>query len=140
MTTFILKKYNEKNDQQDQPTEQQLSEDAKREELSITVVGSISEIVAKALQKALAKDVDIREQPDDDETPTKAISTEDINNAPLDTFNSIKQNDVVFIHNDHGFKTTQEEWFLTNIGNKTANVFYTLESFISHIKRELKLP
>lgn len=140
MTTFILKKYEENPEQKAGPTEEQKNEAAKQEALSITVVGSISEIVAKALQKALAKEVDIQEQPDMAPTQTKAISTEDINNAPLDTFRSINPDDTVFIHSEHGFSTAEEEWFLTNLGNKTKNVFYTVESFITHIKKQLNLP
>lgn len=139
MTTFTLKKY-EENKEQDQQTQQAaLNADQQKEELTVSVVGSISEIVAKALHKALAHDVEIQEQPEGEAGNTKAISTEDINSAPLDTFNSINKDDAVFIHSENGFKTKEEEWFLTNIGNKTENVFYTLESFIQYIKRTLKV-
>jgi len=138
MTTFVLKKYEEKKDLENksQPTENK-SEKAP-EHLMITVTGSISEIVANALNKVLGKDVDIQEQDKDTESNIKAISTENINNAPLETFNSIQKDDVVFIYNN-GFKTQKEEWFLTNIGNKTENVFYTLESFIRYIQKRLNL-
>lgn len=139
MTTFILKKYAENKDEQNAEAKQQAEQAAKDDQMSITVVGSISEIVAKALYKALDNKVEVTEQPDDQAGQTKAISTEDINSAPLETFNSINKDDAVFIHSANGFKTSQEEWFLTNIGNKTSNVFYTVESFISYIKRKLNL-
>lgn len=141
MTTFVLKKYETTDPEQTSQQAPAMNEDTQKEELTVSVVGSISEIVANALYKALAHKVHIHETPDTnlgETNDTKAISTEDINSAPLDTFNSIKKDDVVFIHNK-GFKTAQEEWFLTNIPNKTANVFYTVESFINHIKLKLNL-
>lgn len=140
MTTFTLKKYEEQKDPQSGDVAKDINETTQREQMTVTVVGSISEIVAKALHKALAHDVEIQEQPDGDESKVKAISTEDINSAPLDTFNSIGKDDALFIHNTDGFKTKEEEWFLTNIGNKTDNVFYTVESFIKYIKRTLNVP
>lgn len=138
MATFILKKYDENASQQDTDQTKQINEETQKEQLTVSVVGSISEIVAKALYKALANKAEVVEKPDDEASSTKAISSEDINSAPLETFNSIQQNDAVFIHNN-GFKTKEEEWFLTNIGNKTENVFYTVESFISYIKKKLNL-
>lgn len=135
MTTFVLKKYAEKEE-----TNENLEskEEKDSEEMTITVVGSVSEIVAKALNKVLDKQLEIKQQEDNASSDVKAISTEDINTNPVDTFNSIKPNDVVFIHNN-GFKTKEEEWFLTNIGNKTQNVFYTVESFIKFIQKKLNL-
>lgn len=139
MATFILKKYEENKDEQNNDSAKQAQAKVEDERMTVTVVGSISEIVAKALYKALANKVNIEEQPDDAASDTKAISTEDINSAPLDTFNSINPNDAVFIHSEHGFKTREEEWFLTNIGNKTENVFYTVESFIKYIQQKLNV-
>ncbi len=58
MTTFVLKKYNqEKNINEPNPTEEKKEEAP--DELTITVTGTISEIVANALNKAFASKVDI---------------------------------------------------------------------------------
>ena len=139
MTTFVLKKYDEKNDTPDTTAQQTLSENKQKDEMTVTVVGSISEIVAKALYKALSNKASVEELPDDGAASVKAVSTEDINSAPLEVFNSIQKDDALFIHSANGFKTREEEWFLTNIGNKTNNVFYTVESFITYIKRTLNV-
>jgi len=138
MATFILKKYEEKKDTESNNEQQAQQQEEQPEHLTVTVVGSISEIVAKALHKTLSNQVEIQQQDDANSSDVKAISTEDINSAPLETFNSIQKDDAVFIHNN-GFKTPEEEWFLTNIGNKTENVFYTLESFIRFIQKKLNL-
>ncbi len=135
MTTFVLKKYQEKtnstnNDSSDNTQESKTEELS--EDLTIKIEGSVSEIVAQALYKAMKNQVEITEIADNEETDVKAITTEAINNNPIDVFKSIKQNDVVFISN-HGFTTAKEEWFLTNIANKTSSVFYTVESFIRYI-------
>lgn len=138
MATFVLKKYEEK---KDTSTNEENKEDSieNKKEITVTISGSISEIVANALNKVLANQASIAEiqESEDQVNPTvKTISTEDINSNPLETFNLIKKDDVVFIQNK-GFTTSQEEWFLTNIPNKTSNVFYTLESFIKFIVNKL---
>ena len=134
MATFVLKKY-DKEVVDEKPTETKPESEAKKE-LVITVTGSVAEIVANALNKALSNDVEVIEQEDPALSNTKAVSTEDINRDPIDTFKSIRDNDTVFIHNK-GFTTAKEEWFLTNLPNKHSNVFYTVESFIAHIKTQL---
>lgn len=141
MTTFTLKKYEETKPEENTEQTQEQKEENKKEQLSLTVnvVGSISEIVAKALNKALSKKVNVIEQTDGPDTNVKAISTEDINSNPADTFNSINKDDVVFIHAGGPFKTKEEEWFLSNIANKTDNVFLSLEKFINHIKLKLEI-
>ena len=142
MTTFVLKKYEETSTSPNNDSEQN-NTNIEKEEVTIKVEGSISEIVAKALQSVLANKVVMKELADDNKETTsdeksivKAVSTEEINLHPLDTFNSINKNDIVFIQNK-GFKTSQEEWFLTNISNKTDNVFYSVESLISYISKKL---
>ena len=143
MPTFILKKYNNsEQDQVNQETPKEVKEEEKEEDkkLSITVSGSISGIVANALYKVLENtNVHIEEVEEvKEDSSTKAISAEDINISPVNTFNSINKDDVVFIHSK-GFTTAAEEWFLTNIPNKTNKVFYTIESFIKFVKTEFKL-
>lgn len=137
MTTFVLKKYEDKKEE-DASTNIENKEENKESEVVIKVYGSVAEIVANALNKVLENKVEVKEIAEDQESDTvvKAITTEDINSKPLDTFNSINKNDIVFISNN-GFKTAQEEWFLTNIENKTSNVFYSVESLIKFVTRKL---
>lgn len=150
MATFVLKKYSDK---QEEPTstpegtpEQQKQtevEKAKEESLRIDVTGSISGIIAQALQKTLTNksiDIDIVEGENEEEgrAVIKAISTEDINNNPVETLRSVKEGDVVFISTE-GFKTPTEDWFLYNLGNKTDKVFYTVEAFMGYIQRQIAL-
>lgn len=143
MPTFLLKKYDKtQSEEVNQETVEAPKTEKKEdpEELTITVSGTISQIVAMALQKALVQsDVEVTEVPtDDNQAEVKAISTENINDEPVDTLRSIQENDFVFIHTN-GFTTAQEAWFLTNIENKTKNVVYTIESFINHVKKHFKL-
>lgn len=147
MPTFLLKKYNQAPNEHigqeaPQQTDQQKEEDKEKipESMTITVSGSISQIVATALNKVL-ENTEVRlEQTDSDDqnANVKAISTENINEEPVDTLRNIHDNDFVFIHTK-GFNTAQEEWFLTNVANKTNKVVYTLESFINHVKAHFKL-
>lgn len=138
MTTFILKKYDDNKtdiDKENQETE----ENKKEEQITITVLGTISEIVTNALNKAL-KNTNIQmqevENTDNQKSDVKIVSTEDINSDPITAFKFIKDNDVIFIDNK-GFNTDKEDWYLLNINNKTNNVFYTVESFIKYINSKL---
>lgn len=147
MPTFLLKKYNQAPNEHvgqeaPQQTDQQKEEDKEKipESMTITVSGSISQIVATALNKVLENtNVNVEQtETEDQSADVKAISTENINEEPVDTLRSIQDNDFVFIHTN-GFTTAKEDWFLTNISNKTKNVVYTIESFIDHIKKHFKL-
>lgn len=150
MTTFTLKKYEE-------PTQAEITHSdlgapnesltgtttetpkviEEQKEIKINVSDSISAIVAKALNKIFANKIEIMES---EESPsvTKVISAEEIKLHPIETFKSVNKGDRVFIHND-GFKTAQEEWFLTNIPNKSSQVFYTINSFAKFITEEFNL-
>lgn len=141
MTTFTLKKYEEvkPDDNSEQQVEQKEVANKEPLSLNVSVVGSISEIVAKALNEALANKVKVVEQTDGPDTTVKAISTEDINSDPANTFKNINKDDAVFIHSPGPFKTKEEEWFLTNIHNKTDNVFFSIEKFINYIKLKLEI-
>ena len=144
MPTFLLKKYdsapteNVNQENPEQPSEKK--EEQIPETMTITVSGSISQIVATALNKVLENtDVQVEQTDSEDQNAdVKAISTENINEEPVDTLRNIHDNDFVFIHTQ-GFTTAQEEWFLTNMANKTNKVVYTLESFINHVKAHFKL-
>lgn len=144
MTTFVLKKYEEQplspnTAEVDKPQPPQAGTAAPAKEINILVQGSIAEIVGAALRKALGRDVEITEVTDSSDASVKALSTEAINTDPLATFRSIQANDAVFIQN-HGFTTREEEWFLTNLPNKTSNVFYTVESFVRYVCAQLEVP
>ena len=152
MTTFILKKYNpEITDKTPEKKPEEISKadssavpntvetgTANSTEVTVTITGTISEIVANALYKALPRNVAITETEEATDASLKAISTEEINAHPLEALNAVNNNDVVFISNT-GFNTTKEEWFLTNVANKTNKVIYTVEGLIGYVKRELKL-
>lgn len=147
MATFSITKYEET------PQEKKITETVSTTpEANIDVVGSISEIVAKALNNTLAfRDkndvvVNVRngsssvtdnrnkpsEEKDDDKTTTvTAITTEDINNNPIDTFKSIPKNSIVYIQNE-GFTTAKEEWFLSNV-TPTHEVFFSKKSLINRL-------
>lgn len=144
MPTFLLKKYDttqsEQVNQENPETPKKEEETKEAEEMTITVTGAISQIVATALQKVLENTqvhmTEVENEPQ--EADVKAISAENINEEPVDTLRSIHDNDFVFIHTN-GFTTAQEAWFLTNIENKTKNVVYTIESFVNHVKAHFKL-
>ncbi|EKD89552.1 MAG: hypothetical protein ACD_33C00045G0019 [uncultured bacterium] len=141
MTTFVLNKYEPKKEEKttDQNTENETTEvETEKEEAYIMATGTISEIVYKALHKTFANVTELEENDNSKTSNYKAVSTEDINNNPIETFNSIKENDVVLIHTNKAFSTSKEEWFLSNIGNKTKNVFYTVESFVKYLESNIK--
>ena len=141
MAVFVLKKYAvpEEGEKEEESVAAGPTDEEKKEEesFSIHVTGSISEIIAKALQKTLAnKEVEVseleEEHVDEADVAAKAISTEDIRDEPVKTLRSISDNDVVFISSE-GFNTKTDEWFLLNLNNKTKNVFYTVNSFMNYV-------
>lgn len=138
MPTFVLKKYDQENaqvDQQDPNQENQQQERTPSKEMTVEVTGSISEIVANALNKVMVnKGVEVEEM-EQAESSVKAISTEDINSDPIATLESVSKADVLFI-SGKGFHTAKEEWFLTNIEHKVGKVFYSVEAFIEYISGE----
>lgn len=146
MTTFILKKYKEPEqttpeqtpdtDNADSPTNEKPNE----EKITIKVQGSVAEIVAKALYKALGNEAEIQEKKDELEqegASVKAISTEEINTDPVSALRSVNKDDIVYIQNK-GFHTAKEDWFLMSVQNKTSNVFYSVESLIKYVVSRLK--
>lgn len=146
MTTFILKKYKEPEQttaEQTPDTDNADSPTNERDEdkyLTIKVEGSVAEIVAKALHKALGNEAEIQEKKDELEqegASVKAISTEEINTDPVSALRSVNKDDIVYIQNK-GFHTTKEDWFLLSVHNKTSNVFYSVESLIQHVVSRFK--
>lgn len=136
MTTFVLKKYEpKKEDDTIEKTKETKEDNNALDKIKITVDTSISEIISELLYKKLSN-VNIEVEEDKSESTIKAVSTENINSDPIKTFNSINNNDTIFIINK-GFRTSKEEWFLTNLENKTSNIIYTEESFIRFIKSKL---
>ncbi len=140
MTTFVLKRYNEQQEQPSSTDENKHSEQQPVKETTISIAGSISEIVAKALISKLSTvpDAVIDQKEDVAESPDVSavtITTEEINTDPVKALRLVQDNTNVFIQTE-GFHTSKEEWFLMNLSNKTSNVFYTLESFISHLVKK----
>ena len=144
MTTFVLSKYNtvdpKNTPQQPKDTDEDLKikkeEEKKEQKLLIDVAGSVSALAARALYKALkSRDIEleiIEATKKQQEANNKILSQETINSDPLAAFNQVSKGDVVFIENN-GFKTKEDEWFLSNILTKTNKVFYTPESFAKHL-------
>lgn len=139
MTTFVLKKYEEQKPLEGSVTgnETKPEETKKVEEATIEIQASdtISRIVAAALYKALPNNVSIEEQ-EDKASDTNVVSTEDINSNPVNCISRIKNGSTLMIVGG-GFSTQKDEWFLSTLGNKNVNVFYTMESFINHIKKSI---
>lgn len=140
MTTFVLKRYNEQSNQQQSTDENKKAEQEPIKETKISIAGSISEIVAKALITKLSTvpDAVVDQTEGSAESPdisAVAITTEEINDDPVKALRSVQDNANVFIQTE-GFHTSKEEWFLMNLSNKTSNVFYTLESFVSHLAKK----
>lgn len=137
MTTFVLKKYEpKKEDDTIEKTKETKEDNNTLDKIKITADTSISEIISELLYKKLPNVKIEIEKEDKNESTIKAVSTENINSDPIKTFNSININDTIFIINK-GFRTSKEEWFLTNLENKTSNIIYTEESFIRFIKSKL---
>ena len=133
MTVFTLKKYQ---DPQTQPVEQtqQESQDQKKEQGQFIVIqanNSVSQMVASALYKAMPNVKEDEVDPNQ-EVDTHVISTEDINAAPVDTWNKVKNTKEVVIVN-RGFSTRAEEWFLGSLEQRGIKTFYSMESYLRHV-------
>ncbi|QXN70488.1 hypothetical protein AGENTSMITH_84 [Bacillus phage vB_BspM_AgentSmith] len=142
MTTFILKKYEEKTEEAPQSTEGSpegtTSPPVEEQQVTINVDASVAEIVAKTLLEVLGNRATIQQLADKNKEEqgnnpqARVVTTESINNDPIATLRSVSPNDILLISNE-GFHTEKEEWFLTNVTNKTPTVFYSVESFVKHI-------
>ncbi len=146
MPTFVLKKYEEKKDtnQPEEGTEssQSQSDDSKspiKKEMSVEVSGSISEIIANALNRVFVNtDVEVEEVKDGERTPdAEAITMEDIRSEPVKTLRAVKQSKVVVISGE-GFHTKEDEWFITNMEDYPGKVFYSVEKFVDYLVEEFK--
>lgn len=140
MSTFVLKKYQATDVSVQEPVEKSNTDPKEEndEEVTIEVVGSISEIVAKALNKAMVNTNELEEVPEEQkvDSDVKVISTETINQDPVTALRSIKENETVYVVNE-GIKTRAEEWFLLNLENKTKSILYTAESFSRYLQGKI---
>ena len=141
MTTFVLKKYEEKTEETSQSGETTpegaVVTPREEQQVTIRVDSSVAEIVAKTLLEVLGNRATIQQLADKKEEQditqqARVITTESINNDPIATLRSVSPNDILLISNE-GFHTEKEEWFLTNVANKTPTVFYSVESFVKHL-------
>ena len=141
MTTFVLKKYEEPENSTNAEQEQKPQEDQtpKKEQITVEIKGSISQIVADALYRLMPTETEQDNQAEVDTDPVNvtALSTEEINEDPVAAFSKVNKGDIVYIQNK-GFHTGKEEWFLMNLPNKTNDVFYSVESLAKHFKAKLK--
>ncbi|WP_396190551.1 hypothetical protein [Flavobacterium sp.] len=138
MTTFVLKKYEEKKPEENKTSSSAPSADSEKKEeavLEIKATDSIAEIVAQALYKAMPQNVVIEQKPDGS-SDNSVISAEDINTNPGGTIRNVKNGSCLLIIAEM-FKTQKEEWFLSTLVNKNVRAFYSVESFMTHIKKEL---
>lgn len=153
MPTFVLKKYEPTDQDKGQisgdHTNQSANQQAEKMEekaqmIEVSASDSISKIVAQALYKAMPN-IDITERVLDEEQAkkedsqdgaTKVVSAEEINRCPVDALASLGSSKCVLILND-GFKTAQEEWFLTTLQNRGIKTFYTIGSFVKYVQKTL---
>lgn len=137
MAVFTLKKYETPPETRiiqsgDTNPNTQESQDNQKKiiEMQIQASDSVSIIVARALYKAIPNLQENPESKEDGKEPdTQVISTEDINNHPVETLNLVRgKSSVVIINN--GFRTPKEEWFLTSLESLKTKVYYSVESFL----------
>jgi len=147
MPTFVLKKYQETPVKSETPeetpnqNEEIVDKDPEgkpvEKELLVEVSGSVSEIVATALNKVFAnKGVTVEESDEEKEVNAEVVSTEDIENDPVKALRSAKSSNVVLIVSE-GFTTKKEEYFLANMENYEGKVFYSVESFVAYLVSEM---
>lgn len=138
MPVFTLKKY-------DAPTEKTVSEDHEAKEavdkendelnraVSIHASDTVSKIVADALYKTLSRVEESNDKKETEPADAQVISTEDINLAPADVWNSVKKSNTIVIVNE-GFRTAKEEWFLSTLEEQGKKVFYSVESYLTSLQ------
>lgn len=147
MPTFVLKKYQETPvksetpeetpNQNEETTTQDSDGKPVEKELLVEVSGSVSEIVATALNKVFAnKGVTVEESDEEKEVNAEVVSTEDIESDPVKALRSAKSSNVVLIVSE-GFTTKKEEYFLTNMEDYQGKVFYSVESFVAYLVSEM---
>ena len=147
MPTFVLSKYKPQETPSTpvKPESKQEVRSKKLDKILLKVDGSISEIVAKSLYELLGNTVKVEEvdvgnvKAEEGAGQAKAITTESINRDPASVFESVPKGCILYISNE-GFKTDKEEWFLSNIRNKTDKVFYTVKSLARYCMENLADP
>lgn len=160
MATFVLKKYQPEEEKANSPetTDPAKTDETKTDEpiILIEATDTVAEIVAKALQASftnveidktnnkttttgtIANTTDPSKTTDINATyKASIIATEDINKDPVSTFNRLGKDNHVHILTKKAFGTAKEEWFLTNLSNKTSNVYYSLESLLDKVASTL---
>lgn len=146
MPTFVLKKYEEKpvtkEPDTEQPSEQPESTNTVKtvqKEMEIDVSGSISEIVANALNKVFANtgvDIEEKEESSQTEGGAAAISVETIRIDPVSVLRKAKSASVIVFAGE-SFHTKEDEWFLVNMEDYKGKVFYSVEKFVNYLVSEM---
>lgn len=135
MPVFTLKKYEtpEKSSvtQPVSDSPQQQADNASQElvEVQIEASDTVAGIVARALYKAIPNQPELEAIRQDNKAATQVLSTEDINSNPVGALDMVRGKANVVIINT-GFKTPQEEWFLTSMESLGVNLYYSVESFL----------
>lgn len=133
MPVFTLSRYTEDKKPEDQPKEEG-SDQAKDKEEFTTISASepVSKVVALALNKRLQN---VKEEQEEKPADTTVISTEEINENPVETYNRVKSAKQVVILNK-GFRTKQEDWLLMSLETQGKKVFYSIESFLDSLPKK----
>lgn len=161
MPTFVLKKYDQPTTEvKESPIEKREdgegteigTEEPKQSQLTVKVTGSISEILANALNTAFAnkniemseiEDDDVEESEQKDESPdkveVKSISTEEINSDPFSAIKRVSAEQLVLIDSKQKpFSSSNEEWFLSNAHDRSRQVFTTATQFADHVAKLMR--
>lgn len=136
MPVFTLTKYT-KDKKPEDPAKEEGSDQAKdtedpKEFTTISASEPVSKVVALALHKRLQN---VKEEQEEKPADTTVISTEEINENPVQTYNRVKTAKQVVILNK-GFRTKQEDWLLMSLESQGKKVFYSIESFLDSLVKK----
>lgn len=137
MPVFTLKKYEPTapTTKTDNPAVKDESGVTKKEELTIQVeaTDTVALLVARALYKSMPNveviSTTTNEEAGDTTPQTQVVTTETINESPVEALESVRNKSSVVIINK-GFKTAKEEWFLSSMESMNIKVYYSIESFL----------
>lgn len=136
MPVFTLSRYTEDKKPTDKPEEDstdQVKETEDKEEFTtISASEPVSKVVALALHKRLHN---VKQEQEEKPTDATVISTEEINENPVHTYNRVKNAKQVVILNK-GFRTKQEDWLLMSLESQGKKVFYSIESFLDSLPKK----
>jgi hypothetical protein len=148
MPVFKIQKYEPKPQVKDQPDEkiqeQDKTTDDKKEqstEITIRADKTISEIIASALNAALADKAKIENIDESKVTniDIDIVSTETIDKDPLNTLRATSKSGSIYYYSQESKIPPTVSWFIMNARNNGKNFIYSTEGLCRYVIQKLEV-